>query len=78
MANGDVEKMASAAKRRHMLAKLKKASCFGAEFASLCSIRGDAKTALEAEGYASMMAGKWMMEQGSNWQGALSKLLRAK
>ncbi|CAD7701537.1 unnamed protein product [Ostreobium quekettii] len=67
----------SSVKRRHMLARFKKASAFATEFSGLCAQRGGTKTALEAEGYSAMMAGLWKMEV-PDWQEALNKLLRAK
>ena len=45
--------------------------------ASLAGTRADTRTALEAEAYAALMAGTWLMEKETDWGLALKKLTRA-
>ena len=64
--------------RQHMLKRLRKAVSHANELVEACSRVGNEQTALEADAYASYMAGISVMEQGKDWAGAVTKLLRAK
>jgi RNA-binding signal recognition particle 68 len=64
-------------KRLHLVRRLRKAAYWASELAQLASLKGDARTVLEAEAYASWMAGNLLLEQEIDWDGALAKFLRA-
>eukprot|EP00899_Mesostigma_viride_P007214 jgi/Mesvir1/16494/Mv10047-RA.2 len=66
------------AKRAHLLRKLSKAAMWADLFAKLCATRSDSRTALEAEAYASWMRGSLQLEREDDWEGALSKFVRAR
>lgn len=64
--------------RSHMLRRFKKAALHANELAVLCATLGDEQTALEGDAYNNYMGGICALEQGKDYIGAMSKLLRAK
>ena len=56
--------------------RLAKAARHADVLASLATQRGDTRTALEAQAYASLMTGTWLMEKETDWSTALKKLDR--
>ena len=56
--------------------RLGKASRHAAELARLAAQRAVARTAVEAEAYASYMAGVWLQEKRSDWPAALGHFMR--
>ena len=56
--------------------RLAKAARHADVLASLATQRGDTRTALEAQAYASLMTGTWLMEKETDWSTALKKLER--
>jgi signal recognition particle subunit SRP68 len=74
----DVEQNAEPAKRHRLLARLAKAARHATELVQLTSARCDARSALEAEAYASWMAGSLLLEKETDWEGALARYVRSK
>jgi len=70
------EQLAPKAKH-YMTLKLRKAVKWAEELARVANARCDAKTALEAESYAAMMAGTLHVENGTDYRSALKKFQRA-
>ncbi|OQR90134.1 signal recognition particle [Thraustotheca clavata] len=71
--NGDE---ASSRIKFHLLGRLKKAVVWSDKLATLCTQRGDARTSLEAEAYASYMAGNLALYK-EEWKAALEKFTTA-
>jgi hypothetical protein len=67
----------NARKRHHAIKRLAKAAAHAAQLAALTAARSDARTALEAEAYASWMGGNVLLERESDWGAALSRFTRA-
>ena len=67
----------NARKRHHAIKRLAKAALHAAQLAALTAARSDARTALEAEAYASWMSGNVLLERESDWGAALSRFTRA-
>mmetsp|Transcript_9507 Transcript_9507/g.27184 ORF Transcript_9507/g.27184 Transcript_9507/m.27184 type:complete len:608 (-) Transcript_9507:1147-2970(-) len=67
----------SAGSRHYMLLRLCKAEKWALELAKISILRCDPRTALEAEAYASMMAGTKLLEVGKDWHAALKKFRRS-
>ncbi|KAM7272999.1 hypothetical protein ACFE04_027663 [Oxalis oulophora] len=61
----------NARQRQYLIGRLKKAVKWASLFSHLCSIKGDSRTNLEAEAYASYMKGNLLFEQDINWDTAL-------
>ena len=57
--------------------RLAKAARHAAELSRLAEHAGIAHTAVEAEAYASYIAGIWLSEKGTDWPAALGKLQRS-
>ncbi|XP_078446658.1 signal recognition particle-related / SRP-like protein [Wolffia australiana] len=57
--------------RIHLLGRLRKAVKWATLFAQLCSAKGDRRTSLEAEAYASYMRGTLLFELDQSWETAL-------
>uniref|UniRef100_A0A1D1YCY8 Signal recognition particle subunit SRP68 n=1 Tax=Anthurium amnicola TaxID=1678845 RepID=A0A1D1YCY8_9ARAE len=57
--------------RIYLLGRLRKAVKWATLFAQLCSVKGDRRTSLEAEAYASYMRGTLLFELDQNWDTAL-------
>ena len=53
-------------RKHHMFKKLKRATTWADEFTSLCSAKGDSRTATEAEAYALFMKGMYLLERGDS------------
>ncbi|XP_078179761.1 signal recognition particle-related / SRP-like protein [Carex rostrata] len=64
--------------RIYLLGRLRKAVKWATLFTQLCSVRGDPRTSLEAEAYASYMKGTLLFEQDKNWQTALVNFKNAR
>ena len=64
--------------RQHMLRRLKKAVTHANELATFCERLGNDQTALEGDAYANYIGGVCAVEQGKDYVGAITKLLRAK
>ena len=73
-----VAKKRKAQCRQHLLKRMRKAVSHANELVDACTRVGNEQTALEADAYASYIAGISVMEQGKDWTSALKKLLRAK
>ncbi|RVX17990.1 Signal recognition particle subunit SRP68 [Vitis vinifera] len=61
----------NARQRIYLIGRLRKAVKWATLFSQLCAIKGDSKTSLEAEAYASYMKGTLLFEQDQNWDMAL-------
>lgn len=61
----------SARQRIYMLGRFRKAVKWATLFSQLCSIKGDSRTSLEAEAYASYMKGTLLFEQEKNIEAAM-------
>ncbi|KAK9801994.1 hypothetical protein WJX73_007855 [Symbiochloris irregularis] len=72
----DLEKSKAPRKRLHLVRRLAKAQVHAGTLASLASARGDARTALEAQAYAALMTGTWLLEKETDWGTALKKFQR--
>ncbi|KAK1277065.1 hypothetical protein QJS04_geneDACA003545 [Acorus gramineus] len=68
----------NARQRIYLLGRLRKAVKWASLFAQLCSIKGDSRTSLEAEAYASYMKGTLLFEQDQNWETALMNFKNAR
>ena len=64
--------------RSHMVGRFRKAMKHANELAAFCTALGDEQTALEGDAYANYIAGVCGVEQGKDYVGAMSKLLRSK
>ncbi|GAV92389.1 hypothetical protein CFOL_v3_35768, partial [Cephalotus follicularis] len=61
----------NARQRIYLIGRLRKAVKWATLFSNLCSSKGDSRTSLEAEAYASYMKGNLLFEQDQNWDTAL-------
>ncbi|KAL7603464.1 uncharacterized protein LOC111892260 [Lactuca sativa] len=68
----------NARQRSYLIGRLRKAVKWATLFAELCSIKGDSRTSLEAEAYASYMKGNLLFEQDQNWDIALKSFKSAR
>ncbi|CAM8909650.1 unnamed protein product [Rhodiola kirilowii] len=68
----------SARQRIYLIGRLRKAVKWASLFLQLCSIKGDSRTSLEAEAYASYMKGNLLFEQDKNWETALANFRNAR
>ncbi|XP_031473917.1 uncharacterized protein LOC116246272 [Nymphaea colorata] len=68
----------NARQRMHLIGRLRKAVKWANLFAQLCSVKGDSRTSLEAEAYASYMKGTLLFEQEQNWDAALTNFRSAR
>ncbi|KAH7855630.1 hypothetical protein Vadar_026941 [Vaccinium darrowii] len=68
----------NARQRIYLIGRLRKAVKWAALFSELCSIKGDSRTSLEAEAYASYMRGNLLFEQDQNWDVALKSFKNAR
>ncbi|GAB2289345.1 hypothetical protein Dimus_023650 [Dionaea muscipula] len=64
--------------RIYLIGRLRKAVKWATLFAQLCAIKGDSRTSLEAEAYASYMKGSLLFEQDQNWDTALRSFKSAR
>ncbi|KAK8962898.1 hypothetical protein KSP40_PGU019816 [Platanthera guangdongensis] len=64
--------------RIYLLGRLRKAVKWAVLFSQLCAIKGDSRTSLEAEAYASYMKGTLLFEQDQNWKTALRNFRKAR
>ncbi|KAL8159912.1 hypothetical protein V2J09_001449 [Rumex salicifolius] len=64
--------------RIYLLGRLRKAVKWASLFAQLCAVKGDSRTSLEAEAYASYMKGTLLFEQDQNWDTALRNFKSAR
>ncbi|CAE6253981.1 unnamed protein product [Arabidopsis arenosa] len=62
----------NARQRIYLVGRLRKAVKWASLFSSLCSIKTDSRTSLEAEAYASYMKGTLLFEQDQNWETGLA------
>uniref|UniRef100_A0A5B6YLC3 Signal recognition particle subunit SRP68 n=1 Tax=Davidia involucrata TaxID=16924 RepID=A0A5B6YLC3_DAVIN len=68
----------NARQRSYLIGRLRKAVKWATLFADLCAIKGDSRTSLEAEAYASYMKGNLLFEQDQNWDIALKSFKSAR
>ncbi|XVE63753.1 hypothetical protein DITRI_Ditri07aG0045500 [Diplodiscus trichospermus] len=68
----------NARQRIYLIGRLRKAVKWADLFSHLCSIKGDSRTSLEAEAYASYMKGNLLFEQDKNWDTALRNFKSAR
>ncbi|KAI3759558.1 hypothetical protein L6452_07454 [Arctium lappa] len=68
----------NARQRSYLIGRLRKAVKWATLFAELCAIKGDSRTSLEAEAYASYMKGSLLFEQDQNWDIALKSFKSAR
>ncbi|KAE8675537.1 Signal recognition particle-related / SRP-related isoform 3 [Hibiscus syriacus] len=61
----------NARQRIYLIGTLRKAVKWADLFSHLCSVKGDSRTSLEAEAYASYMKGNLLFEQDRNWDTVL-------
>lgn len=61
----------NARQRSYLIGRLRKAVKWATLFSNLCAIKGDSRTSLEAEAYASYMKGNLLFEKDQNWDTAL-------
>ncbi|XP_030541376.1 signal recognition particle subunit SRP68-like [Rhodamnia argentea] len=64
--------------RIHLIGRLMKAVKWATLFSQLCSVKGDSRTSLEAEAYASYMKANLLFEQDRNWDTALMNFKSAR
>ncbi|KAL4601010.1 hypothetical protein ACB092_11G241100 [Castanea dentata] len=64
--------------RIYLIGRLRKAVKWATLFAQLCAIKGDSRTSLEAEAYASYMKWKLLFEQDQKWDTALMNFKSAR
>ncbi|KAG0446640.1 hypothetical protein HPP92_028724 [Vanilla planifolia] len=62
----------------YLLGRLRKAVKRATLFAQFSAIKGDSRTSLEAEAYASYMKGTLLFEQDQNWRAALMNFRKAR
>ena len=65
-------------RRHHLVKRLKRATQWADTFKQLCATKGAARTALEAEAYATHMKGNFALEVEKNWKEALQLFLHAR
>ncbi|KAJ4838393.1 hypothetical protein Tsubulata_017421, partial [Turnera subulata] len=68
----------NARQRIYLIGRLRKAVKWAVLFSRLCAAKGDSRTSLEAEAYASYMNGNLLFEQDRNWDVALKNFLSAR
>ncbi|KAL5549146.1 hypothetical protein UlMin_004377 [Ulmus minor] len=68
----------NARQRIYLIGRLRKAVKWATLFAQLCATKGDTRTSLEAEAYASFMKGNLLFEQDRNWDTALMNFKSAR
>ncbi|XVF08604.1 hypothetical protein REPUB_Repub07fG0017300 [Reevesia pubescens] len=68
----------NARQRIYLIGRLRKAVKWANLFSHLCSVKGDSRTSLEAEAYASYMKGNLLFEQDQNWDTALRNFKSAR
>ncbi|KAF3457790.1 hypothetical protein FNV43_RR02449 [Rhamnella rubrinervis] len=68
----------NARQRIYLIGRLRKAVKWAILFSQLCAIKGDSRTSLEAEAYASFMKGNLLFEQDQNWETALKNFKSAR
>ncbi|MBA0674124.1 hypothetical protein Goari_015736, partial [Gossypium aridum] len=68
----------NARQRIYLIGRLRKAVKWADLFSHLCSLKGDSRTSLEAEAYASYMKGNLLFEQDRNWDTALRNFKSAR
>ncbi|XP_071731799.1 uncharacterized protein [Rutidosis leptorrhynchoides] len=68
----------NARQRSYLIGRLRKAVKWATLFAELCAVKGDSRTSLEAEAYASYMKGNLLFEQDQNWDVALKSFKSAR
>ncbi|KAL3512073.1 hypothetical protein ACH5RR_024790 [Cinchona calisaya] len=68
----------NARQRCYLIGRLRKAVKWAVLFQELCAIKGDSRTSLEAEAYASYMRGNLLFEQDQNWEVALKSFKSAR
>lgn len=68
----------NARQRIYLIGRMKKAVKWASLFSQLCAIKGDSRTSLEAEAYASYMKGNLLFEQDQNWDTALMNFKSAR
>ncbi|XP_031277331.1 signal recognition particle subunit SRP68 [Pistacia vera] len=68
----------NAHQRIYLIGRLRKAVKWATLFSNLCAIKGDSRTSLEAEAYASYMKGNLLFEQDQNWDTALKNFKNAR
>ena len=73
-----IEQSGEQKQHHRQLSRLSKAAKHAEELVRLASQRCDARSALEAEVYASQMAGIMLLEREVDWEGALAKFLHAR
>ncbi|KAI3894583.1 hypothetical protein MKX03_020692 [Papaver bracteatum] len=64
--------------RIYLIGRLRKAVKWASLFAQLCAVKGDSRTSLEAEAYASFMKGTLLFELEQNWETALMSFKNAR
>ncbi|KAI6690940.1 hypothetical protein NL676_027768 [Syzygium grande] len=64
--------------RIHLIGRLRKAVKWATLFSQLCSLKGDSRTSLEAEAYASYMKANLLFEQDRSWDTALMNFKSAR
>ncbi|KAF9621578.1 hypothetical protein IFM89_023152 [Coptis chinensis] len=68
----------NARQRIYLIGRLRKAVKWATLFADLCGTKGDSRTSLEAEAYASYMKGSLLFELDKNWETALRNFQNAR
>ncbi|KAK9120233.1 hypothetical protein Scep_018326 [Stephania cephalantha] len=68
----------NARQRIYLIGRLRKAVKWAALFSQLCAVKGDSRTSLEAEAYASYMKGTLLFELDKNWDIALMNFKSAR
>lgn len=68
----------TARQRIYLIGRLRKAVKWATLFAQLCALKGDSRTSLEAEAYASYMKGTLLFEQDRHWDTALMSFKSAR
>lgn len=68
----------NARQRCYLIGRLRKAVKWATLFQELCAIKGDSRTSLEAEAYASYMRGSLLFEQDQSWDIALKSFKSAR
>lgn len=68
----------NARQRIYLIGRLRKAVKWATLFSQLCVTKGDSRTSLEAEAYASFMKGSLLFEQDQNWETALMNFKSAR
>ncbi|KAF9668107.1 hypothetical protein SADUNF_Sadunf15G0093600 [Salix dunnii] len=68
----------NAKQRIYLIGRLRKAVKWADLFSRLCAAKGDSRTSLEAEAYASYMNGLLLFEQDRNWDTALKNFISSR